>query len=213
MCLTTTTATAKSAAIAVETLRTLAKKQEPFFLAVGMAKPHLPFVAPKKYWDLYDPATIRLAPNPYPSERRARVRDDDQRRIAELPRHAGERPDSRRHRPEAQARLLRRRSATWTRRSARCSMSSKLGLAKNTIVVLWGDHGWKLGEHGEWCKHSNVENDTNAPLLLSVPGMKHAGKQTRALVEFVDIYPYARRPCRTATPGDSRRPEHEPAAG
>ena len=65
----------------------------------------------------------------------------------------------------------------------------RLGLRKNTIIVLWGDHGWKLGEHGEWCKHSNVENDTNAPLLLSVPGMKNAGAHTDALVEFVDIYP------------------------
>ena len=55
--------------------------------------------------------------------------------------------------------------------------------------MLWGDHGWKLGEHGEWCKHSNVENDTNAPLLLSVPGMKNGGQHCRALVEFVDIYP------------------------
>ncbi len=63
------------------------------------------------------------------------------------------------------------------------------GLRQNTIIVLWGDHGWKLGEHGEWCKHSNVENDTNAPLLLSMPGMKNAGKHSRALVEFVDIYP------------------------
>ena len=55
----------------------------------------------------------------------------------------------------------------------------RLGLRKNTIIVLWGDHGWKLGEHGAWCKHSNVENDTNAPLLLSVPGMKNAGSADR----------------------------------
>ena len=65
----------------------------------------------------------------------------------------------------------------------------RLGLRQNTIVVLWGDHGWKLGEHDAWCKHSNVENDVNAPLLLSVPGMKNAGAHTNALVEFVDIYP------------------------
>jgi len=65
----------------------------------------------------------------------------------------------------------------------------RLDLASNTIVILWGDHGWKLGEHDAWCKHSNCENDTNAPLLLSVPGMKHAGARTDALVEFVDIYP------------------------
>ena len=65
----------------------------------------------------------------------------------------------------------------------------RLGLRDNTIVILWGDHGWKLGEHDAWCKHSNVENDTRAPLILSVPGMKNAGKRTDALVEFVDIYP------------------------
>ena len=65
----------------------------------------------------------------------------------------------------------------------------RLDLRKNTIVVLWGDHGWKLGEHDAWCKHSNTENDTNAPLLLSVPGMKSAGARTDSLVEFVDIYP------------------------
>jgi len=65
----------------------------------------------------------------------------------------------------------------------------RLNLRSNTIVILWGDHGWKLGEHDAWCKHSNVENDVNAPLILSVPGMKNAGGKTDALVEFVDIYP------------------------
>jgi arylsulfatase A-like enzyme len=65
----------------------------------------------------------------------------------------------------------------------------RLGLTKNTIIILWGDHGWKLGEHDAWCKHSNCENDANAPLLLSVPGMKVVGSRTDALVEFVDIYP------------------------
>jgi arylsulfatase A-like enzyme len=65
----------------------------------------------------------------------------------------------------------------------------RLGLRDNTIVILWGDHGWKLGEHDAWCKHTNTENDTNAPLILSVPGMKNAGGKSDALVEFVDIYP------------------------
>jgi arylsulfatase A-like enzyme len=65
----------------------------------------------------------------------------------------------------------------------------RLKLRDNTIIVLWGDHGWKLGEHDAWCKHSTTENDTNAPLLLSVPGMKNAGAHTDALVEMVDIYP------------------------
>ena len=65
----------------------------------------------------------------------------------------------------------------------------RLGLTENTIVVLWGDHGWKLGEHASWCKHSNMENDTNAPLILAAPGFKANGQATTALVEFVDIYP------------------------
>ena len=76
----------------------------------------------------------------------------------------------------------------------------RLGLKDNTIVVLWGDHGWKLGEHGAWCKHSNVENDTNAPLLISVPGLSTAGQKTRSLAEFVDIYPTLAELCGLALP-------------
>src|SRR6185295_11153584 len=59
----------------------------------------------------------------------------------------------------------------------------RLDLRRNTIIVLWGDHGWKLGEHAEWCKHSNMENDANAPLLIAAPGAQAAGQTTRALVE------------------------------
>jgi iduronate 2-sulfatase len=64
----------------------------------------------------------------------------------------------------------------------------KLGLAENTIVILWGDHGWHLGDHGIWCKHTNYEQATHAPLLISAPG-RRAPQRTRAIVEFVDIYP------------------------
>jgi arylsulfatase A-like enzyme len=76
----------------------------------------------------------------------------------------------------------------------------RLGLRDQTIIVLWGDHGWKLGEHDAWCKHTNVELDTNAPLILAVPGMKSAGRQTEALVEFVDIYPTLAELCGLARP-------------
>jgi arylsulfatase A-like enzyme len=65
----------------------------------------------------------------------------------------------------------------------------QLKLDKNTIIVLWGDHGWKLGEHGSWSKHTNFEIDVNAPLIISIPGMRNIGQETKALVEFVDIYP------------------------
>jgi arylsulfatase A-like enzyme len=65
----------------------------------------------------------------------------------------------------------------------------RLGLRRNTVIILWGDHGWKLGEHGMWCKHTNYELDGNAPMICSAPGQKAPGKGTAALTEFVDIYP------------------------
>jgi arylsulfatase A-like enzyme len=65
----------------------------------------------------------------------------------------------------------------------------RLGLADNTVVVLWGDHGWHLGDHGFWTKHTNYEHAAHAPLILRVPGRKEKGIKTKAMVEFVDIYP------------------------
>jgi len=65
----------------------------------------------------------------------------------------------------------------------------RLNLSDKTVIILWGDHGWKLGEHAGWCKHTNFELDTHVPMILSVPGMKTAGRRTRALTEYVDIYP------------------------
>ncbi|HTM50503.1 MAG TPA: sulfatase [Bryobacteraceae bacterium] len=174
---------------AVGTLRALAGKPAPFFLAVGFAKPHLPFVSPKKYWDLYDPARIKLAPNPF------HPRDAPEYALTnsgELRNYQGMPADG--PIPDDLARRLKHGyyaaiSYTDAQIGKVLDELDRLDLRKNTIIVLWGDHGWKLGEHGEWAKHSNVENDANAPLLLSVPGMKNAGKSSEALVEFVDIYP------------------------
>ena len=175
--------------LAVSTLRGLSKKSGPFFLAVGFARPHLPFVSPKKYWDLYNPAQIELAPNPYhpkDAPEYALSNSGELRNYTNMP---AEGPI-----PDSLARQLKHGyyaavSYTDAQIGKVLDELDRLGLRKNTIIVLWGDHGWKLGEHGEWCKHSNVENDANAPLLLSVPGMKNAGKHTNALVEFVDVYP------------------------
>ena len=178
----------KVAELAISTLQEMSKKKEPFFLAVGFIKPHLPFVSPKKYWDLYDPAKIELAPNKFRAKDApdyAVITSGELRNYHGIP--AGSIPDD-------LARQLKHGyyagvSYTDAQVGKLLDELKRLGLDKNTIVILWGDHGWKLGEHDAWCKHSNVENDVNAPLLLSVPGMKNAGKHTDALVEFVDIYP------------------------
>jgi arylsulfatase A-like enzyme len=178
----------RTADLAVETLRELGKKGAPFFLAVGFAKPHLPFVAPKKYWDLYDPAKITLAPN------RFRPRGAPEYAIlpgGELRSYHGipEGPI-----PDDLARQLKHGyyaaiSYIDAQLGRVLDELERSGLRQNTMIVLWGDHGWKLGEHDAWCKHSNSENDTNAPLLLSAPWLGTAGAKSRALVEFVDIYP------------------------
>lgn len=178
----------KTAELAVATLREISRKPEPFFLAVGFSKPHLPFVSPKKYWDLYDPARIQLAPNKY------RPKDAPEYAIGpggEMRSYHGVPTGSI---PDDFARQLKHGYyAAISYMDAQLGKVldelDRLGLREKTVIVLWGDHGWKLGEHDAWCKHSNCENDTNAPLLLSVPGTKHAGVRTDALVEFVDIYP------------------------
>jgi arylsulfatase A-like enzyme len=179
----------KVANLAVKTLEDLSKKPEPFFLAVGFSKPHLPFVAPKKYWDMYDPATIKLAPNPFHPHDAPEYSVNttgELRQYLNIPLKGAFSDDLARELKHGYYAAV---SYTDAQIGKVINQLDKLGLDKNTIIVLWGDHGWKLGEHGEWTKHSNVENDTNAPLILSVPGMRNAGQHCDALVEFVDIYP------------------------
>ena len=178
----------KVAALAVETLRKMAGQEAPFFLAVGFIRPHLPFVAPKRYWDLYDPAKIELADNPFRPQGApayAVLPGGELRNYHGIP--EGTVP------PELARQLKHGYYAAVSYMDAQVGRVldelDRLGLRENTIVVLWGDHGWKLGEHDAWCKHSNTENDTNAPLIISAPGLNRPGVSTRALVEFVDIYP------------------------
>jgi arylsulfatase A-like enzyme len=186
--------------LAVATLAECVKKDQPFWLGVGFIRPHLPFVAPKKYWDLYDPAKIELAPNPYPPKGApsyALTNGGELRSYHGVPQ--GPIPE------DMQRQLKHGYYAAISYMDAQVGRLldeiDRLGVAEKTVIVLWGDHGWKLGEHGSWCKHSNVENDTNAPLLISVPGLKTAGKSTAALAEFVDIYPTLAEACGLPLPG------------
>lgn len=191
-----------TAVLAAETLRKLKSQDQPFFLAVGFIKPHLPFIAPKRYWDLYDPAAIELAPNPFApvgSPPWALANSGELRSYRGIP--GGREPV-----PEALARTLKHGylacvSFLDAQVGRVLSALEAQGLADNTLVILWGDHGWKLGEHGEWCKHTNYENDTRAPLILRLPGQRAAGRTSERLVEFVDIYPTLCEVCGLSRPG------------
>jgi len=179
--------------IAEEAIRRLRaakdKPAEPFFLAVGFLKPHLPFCAPKKYWDLYRRESFevparRTAPDGAPSY--APTSWGELRQYSEMP-NSG--PVT-----EEQARaLIHGYHAAVSYMDAQLGKVidelDRLGLFTNTVVVVWGDHGWHLGDHGWWCKHSNYEQANRIPLLISAPGITKAGARTEALAETVDIYP------------------------
>jgi arylsulfatase A-like enzyme len=167
-------------------------KDKPFFLAVGFIKPHLPFVAPKRYFDLYPPAEqMKLPENNTPPAGAPKIaftpNFNELRTYQGIPK--GQDPV-----PDAQAReLIRAYNAATSYTDAQVGRLlaelDRLGLRDNTIVILWGDHGWHLGEQGQWCKHTNFENATRAPLIISVPGQQKRGTKSDALVEFVDVYP------------------------
>ncbi len=169
-------------------LERLKSLEKPFFLAVGFLKPHLPFNAPKKYWDLYDPEQIKLPVNYSPPENAPAA---SLHNWGELRQYAGIPPEG--PLSDSLARTLIHGyyaavSYTDAQIGQLLDQLKKLGLDKNTVVILWGDHGWNLGEHGLWCKHCNYESALRAPLILKVP-WKEGGLKSDALVEFIDIYP------------------------
>ena len=178
-----------AAAEAVKRLHELKGRQQPFFLAVGFLKPHLPFVAPKKYWDLYDPDKIPVPAIDHLPEGAPEFAGHTNGEL-----HAYANVPQGNPIPEAFAKQLRHGyyaciSYTDAQIGRLLDALEKEGLADNTVIVLWGDHGWQLGDHGLWHKHTNFELAARAPLLISVPGQKTAGRKCAAPVEFVDVYP------------------------
>jgi len=181
-------------AVAVERLGELAGRDEPFFFGVGYYRPHLPFNAPLKYWQMYDRDAIPLAENDYPP---INVPSMAMNTLRELNGYA----DMRHVRnplegklADDDARLLKHgylASVTYvdTQVGKLLDRLDELGIRDNTIVILWGDHGWKLGEHASWCKMTNFEIDTRAPLIISAPGEAFERAACSRLVEFVDVYP------------------------
>ncbi|PHQ36610.1 sulfatase [Rhodopirellula bahusiensis] len=172
---------------AVAMLERFATQDKPFFLAVGFLKPHLPFNAPGKYWDLYDRDAIEIPSRedvidglPY-----ARSSWGELKNYTDIP---------------AKTKMLdddKTRELIHGYRAAVSYMDAQVGKVldaleangqrENTIVVLWGDHGWYVGDFGDWCKHTNYEIATRVPLIVSAPGVP-AG-ETKSLVELVDVFP------------------------
>ena len=173
---------------AVARLKDYADNEKPFFLAVGFTKPHLPFNAPGKYWDLYDRSEITVPSRdkminglPYDGSTWGELKNysDISRKDKAL--------------DDAKTReLIHGYRAAVSYMDAQVGRLIKAldetGLAKNTIIVLWGDHGYYLGDYGEWCKHTTYEVAARVPLIIAAPGQKK-GQQTKALTELVDLFP------------------------
>ena len=185
--------------MAIEDLRRLGKQDKPFFLAMGYIRPHLAWVAPKKYWDMHDPAKLPVVTDPkitantpkfalHNNSELSHYVDlinmpkpwDDETLSIEKARHMVHGYYACVSYVDAQiGRLL--------------DALEEEGLADNTIVVLWSDHGWKLGEYRGWGKMTNYEIDARVPMIISAPGMNAqlpmAGKQTEQLAELLDLFP------------------------
>jgi len=166
-----------------------ANPEQPFLLMVGFHKPHLPFVSPKKYWDQFKPEEFSLAEfttSPEGAPAYAGTTSGEIMQYQKMPVDKLPIPD------DYARNLIHGYYAATSYTDAQVgkliAALDKLGMAENTIIVLWGDHGWHLGDHGMWCKHTNYEQATRIPILISGPGIK-AGQRTSALIETVDLYP------------------------
>lgn len=173
---------------------------ERFFAAAGFLKPHLPFVAPDKYFDLYPESRIDLAKfreSPAGAPPFALHDSGEMRGYTDIPQEGSI--------SDAKAReLIRAYRASVSYVDAQIGKVldalDDLSLREKTVVVLWGDHGYHLGDHGLWNKHTNFESATRAPLIVRAPGRLSKGRKTRALTEFVDIYPSLCDLCGLDTP-------------
>ena len=186
---------------ALKALKSHGKNSPPFFLAVGFKKPHLPFCAPKKYWDLYDRNSIPL---PTSSQYPKGAPELAIRSWRELEGYTDIPDDGR----LGQEKVRELRHGYYACVSYVDSLIGRLlqqlessGLAKNTVICLWGDHGFHLGEQGLWTKANNYELSARVPLIFCHPGKVKAGSRTDALVELVDVYPTLTELCSMKTPG------------
>ncbi len=174
------------ATLAIEALRQRRQAEEPFFLAVGFWKPHSPFNAPKKYWDLYAREDLSPPANPNWPTGAPQIAWHNSREILGRPTP----------RTLDEAAVLEIRHGYLAAISYLDAQIGRvlteldtLGLSEQTIVVFWSDHGYHLGEHSLWAKTSNFELDARVPLIMATPGLSQPGVESAALVELLDMYP------------------------
>lgn len=185
------------ATLAIKALRERKEAGQPFFLAVGFWKPHSPFNAPRKYWDLYDRKKLSPPPNPEWPRDAPRIAWHNSRELVGTP--------ARKLTREAVMEIRHGYLAAITYMDAQVGRLldelELLGLSENTIVVFWSDHGYHLGEQTLWAKTSNFELDAGVPLIIATPGMKKTGVSTKALAELLDLYPTLAEACGLPAPG------------
>ncbi|MFT5905372.1 MAG: iduronate 2-sulfatase [Cryomorphaceae bacterium] len=180
--------------VAIDKLSELSKGDKPFFFGLGYYRPHLPFNVPKKYWDMYDRETITLAEYDMPPLGAPPMAMNNMRELRGYADFKEVDHPNESQLTDEDARLLRHGyfasvSYVDTQIGRVLDQLENLGIMDETIIVLWGDNGWKLGDYGSWCKMTNYEMDTRVPLIIK-PAKSMTGDSVRSqIVEQVDIYP------------------------
>ena len=181
---------AHNAERAIKMLQHLKDGDAPFFLAVGFSRPHLPFATPDRYWKMYDRSKIKVpsTKDVIGGVRYGRSTWGELKNYIDIPRNVE--PVDKTKAKELIHGYYASTSFTDAQVGKLLNALDELNLTDSTIIVLWGDHGWYLGDFGDWCKHSNYEVATRVPLIVSVPKRlgDYQGAST-ALVELVDVYP------------------------
>lgn len=179
---------------AVRRLATLRDAGKPFFFAIGYYRPHLPFNAPKRYWDMYRRESLPLAPNPFVPAGSPGMAVSTNRELRGYADFADAKDPTDGHLSDADIRRLTHGYyASISYMDAQVGrlldQLDALGLASNTIVVLWGDNGFKLGDHNGWAKMTNYNIDTHVPLIIRAPGQITPGLRLSQMAELIDVYP------------------------
>ena len=177
---------------AINKLKALKNENKSFFMAIGYVSPHLPFIQPKKYWDMYDHDAIKLADNSFQPKNSPDIAIEAQHNSAEMRKNYLDIPENGQLDDSLARNLIHGYYASVTYMDALIGELIKelddLGLRENTTIVFWSDHGYFLGEHGFWCKHSTFEEAVKIPFIISSPS-HIKNKTTTSFTELVDVYP------------------------